>query len=573
MRPWNGALTLAVALGITLLLPGSADARVPTGKDVLSVAAPAADVASRLKRFVSVKLGVKGAGVDPALRPMLTHLKTAADSIDRIYWAQRSPEGRRMLDALDGHRGQEAANLARLLKIQYGPWDWYNNDEPFVGHERRPPGVALYPADASRRELDAWTAANVDGAAAIWDPYTVVRRDRSGLVGLAYSEAYRGELAKASVALLQAAAAYTCAGPDCPCAAFASFLRARATSFGNDDYRSSELAWLDTGECPLDMAIGPYEFYEDRLMGLKAAFESIVYYRDDAESERYKRLLAFHDGVVANLPMGDALRARFNMVRPSPITIGDVLYTSGDARAGYQVCAFLLPNDSVVREAKGTKNVVLRNVVHAKFEHLVRPIADRIFDRKTARQVQFAAYLDFLLAWQLAHTVVPGDIIDPSGVKETAQHRLRNRFTLINAVKGEIVALLNYLYLLDQGVLRAIDETSVAATYLASLFDSARLAGSAPQTVAKAIVYNYLAQEWVFRYTPRGQNFEVNPKALREAARKLGAEVLQILGRGDYGGAGRLIVQYGILPGEVRQKLAGLGALPLDVQPEYVSMR
>ncbi|MDP6947015.1 MAG: hypothetical protein QF464_22895, partial [Myxococcota bacterium] len=75
-----------------------------------------------------------------------------------------------------------------------------------------------------------------------------------------------------------------------------------------------------------------------------------------------------------------------------------------------------------------------------------------------------------------------------------------------------------------------------------------------------------------FRYNPRKKRFEVNPPALEVAVRKLAAEVLQILARGDYDGAGQLIVSFGIVPGEVRQKLAELEDLPVEILPSYVAM-
>ena len=108
--------------------------------------------------------------------------------------------------------------------------------------------------------------------------------------------------------------------------------------------------------------------------------------------------------------------------------------------------------------------------------------------------------------------------------------------------------------------------------YLASLFNTVRLAEGSPQSTAKAIVYNYLTQGWVFPYNPGNQRFEVNPPALEAAVRKLAAEVLQILGRGDYDGAGQLIVRYGIIPAEVRQKLAELEDLPVEILPSYGAM-
>jgi len=567
-RMW---ITVAVCSVLWSVAPPST-AATRNANAILGQAVGPSEVNARLQRYVPTELGVGKNTIDAAVLPMLAPLRRAADYIDRVYWMQHYPNGLRMVDTLKKSPSQAAQSLAQLLEIHYGPWDRHDDDSTFIGRNSRPDGVSLYPVDASRREIDTWTQANLSKAEVIWSPYTVVVRKDDDFAAIPYSVAYASELKGAAKALRAAAKAYTCEGPACPCAGLQSFLTARADSFLDDNYRHSELRWLDTGTCPLDIAIGPYEFYTDRLLGLKTAFEAIIYHRDERESQRFSRLLEQHQGLLKNLPMSDAVRSRFNLVRPSPITIGDVLYTAGDARAGFQVRAFLLPNDDVVREEKGTKNVILRNVVRAKFDKLVKPIGRRIFDSRTARKVSFNAYYDFLLAWQMAHAVVPGEVSQPSGARLTARHQLRSRYPLINAVKGEVVALLNYLYLLDQGVLRAVDASSVAATYLASLFDTVRLSEGSPQSTAKAIVYNYLTQGWVFRYNPGNRRFEVNPPSLVGAVRKLAAEVLQILGRGDYDGAGQLIVRFGIVPAEVRQKLTELEDLPVEILPSYVAM-
>ena len=47
----------------------------------------------------------------------------------------------------------------------------------------------------------------------------------------------------------------------------------------------------------------------------------------------------------------------------------------GDTRAGIQTIAFNLPNDERVREAKGSKKVLLRNIMGAKYDKILEPIA------------------------------------------------------------------------------------------------------------------------------------------------------------------------------------------------------
>ena len=559
---WGLCAALCVALVTT------AQAEPPKVADLVSQALKPMEISKRLKRYVPVDLG-PSAQVPATLEPMVGPLLEAADSMDRIFWLQYSPKGRAMLDALLPSDQPKIRALAQYLAIHYGPWDWHRDDAPFIGLYPRPPGVGLYPTDLSQRELDQFISKNPGSFAQLYDPYTVIQRNRDRLVGVPYTSAYKAELATAAKALQKAAAAYTCNGGSCPCAKFVQFLNEKAVGLVRGDYVKSDLAWMDTGACPLDIAIGPYEYYVDRLLGLKTAYEAILYIADVEEGRRYQRLSEQRDALVRALPISEALRPRFANVKPSPITIADVLYTAGEARAGYQKRTFILPNDEAVRKAKGTKNVILRNVVRAKFDHLIKPLAARIFDKETASHVSFEAYFDFLLAWNMAHSIVPEKVEHADGTVSTPQQALRARHVFIDAVKGEAVALMNYISLLDSKAISRGSATELATTYLANLFDTVRLAEQSPQSIAKVIVYNYLSNEWVFRYVPRKKSFEVNSGALRQAVRKLAAETLEILARGDYAGAGRMIVQFAIVPPEMREKLSDLRDLPVDIVPRY----
>lgn len=552
-----------------LLAAPLALAKPPPEAELLRRAVSPDELSRRVKRYVPVPLGPGADGVPATLRPMLPHLVEAADQIDRVFWRQYAPETLSTATRLARSKNPHAQQLASYLRIHYGPWDWHKDDAPFLGVARRPAGVALYPGDLSKRELDQFIVKNPTAFGTLYDPYTVIRRDKGRLVGQRFSRAYKPELKAAAAALRKAADAYKCPTGACPCDGLVRFLRARAASLLDDSYQKSELVWMDTGECPLDVAIGPYEFYVDRLLGLKASFEAIIYLADRDAGRRFRKLAKHHDALIENLPLSPALLSRFTLLKPPRVTIADVLYTAGEARAGYQIRAFVLPNDEAVRRAKGTKNVILRNVVRAKFDKLLAPLVPRIFEAEAQGLVSFNAYLDFLLSWNLAHAVAPNRVELPGGATSTARQQLRGRYTFMNALRGESIGLLNYLYLQTKGVLGRGGADQLAATYLASLLDSIRLAGSSPQTLAKVIVYNYLAQEWVFRYNGRKRKLQINPEALEKAVRKLASETLEILARGDYGGAGRLIVQYGIVPPELRAMLSEVRDLPVDILPNY----
>src|SRR6185295_1313946 len=141
-------------------------------------------------------------------------------------------------------------------------------------------------------------------------------------------------------------------------------------------------------DAPVEVTIGPYETYEDDLLGYKAAFESYVTVNLPAEAKelaRYKERLPW---LERNLPLPDGMK-NFERGTDSPIRVVDVASAAGDARAGVPAIAFNLPNDERVRVAKGSKKVLLRNLMRAKYERILTPIAKRVLGPEQVAQVTF----------------------------------------------------------------------------------------------------------------------------------------------------------------------------------------
>jgi len=128
--------------------------------------------------------------------------------------------------------------IRRFLMINGSRYDLLEENKPFVGTDPFAPGRALFPAGLTRAEIEAYVAQHPDQKEQIYNPYTVIKRQGSGLVAVPYHVEYRQWLTPAAKALREAAAL----SPD---PAFANFLRLRADALLSDDYYKSDLAWLD----------------------------------------------------------------------------------------------------------------------------------------------------------------------------------------------------------------------------------------------------------------------------------------------------------------------------------------
>src|SRR5690606_23486184 len=117
------------------------------------------------------------------------------------------------------------------------------------------------------------------------------------------------------------------------------YLLTRAAAVLPNDHFESYLAWMDIVDSRIEPTIGPYEVYEDQLMGFKAAFESFVTVADaEARAER-ERLEDSMRSLEERLPIEDRYK-NLDGGFESPIRVVDVAYTAGDTRAGVQTIAF-----------------------------------------------------------------------------------------------------------------------------------------------------------------------------------------------------------------------------------------
>ena len=64
-----------------------------------------------------------------------------------------------------------------------------------------------------------------------------------------------------------------------------------------------------------------------------------------------------------------------------------------------------------VREAKGSKKVMMRNVIRAKYDAMLVPIAQRVLAEEDAARVSFDAFFEEVLHHELSHGLGPGSIV------------------------------------------------------------------------------------------------------------------------------------------------------------------
>ncbi|MEO6259970.1 MAG: peptidase [Thermoanaerobaculia bacterium] len=526
----------------------------------------ATDSAQRMAKLPRTTIDYDRSLLNENERQVVAKLIEASKLIDDLYWRQVSEDNPEILERLKMQANSSPADAAAhdYFVANKGRWDRLQEDEPFIepfGTEgRKPAGAAFYPADLTKEELERYIAAHPDQKDELQGLLTIVRRDGTALVGIPYGAFYRDFLEPAAGKLREAAALTTNAS-------LRKFLTSRADAFLSDQYQQSDIDWMDL-DGPIEVAIGPYEVYEDNLFNYKASYESFITVVDRPGSEKLTAYAHALPDMERNLPEPEQYK---NLKRgsESPIKVVQEIYTAGDARNGVQTAAFNLPNDEVVREKKGSKKVLLKNVMDAKFRQSGKPIALRVLDPSQTGLVSFDAFFNHVLFHELSHGLGPGFLTQPDGTRVEVRKPLKELYSTVEECKADVLGVWNILYAQNHKLLTSFDEKQLLATYAGLMFRSTRFGVGEAHGRGTAIQWNWLREHGAIN--PAGDRYTVDFARMRIAVRDLATELLTIEATGDYARAKALLERYGKESAEMKSVNARLADIPVDITPVYTA--
>jgi hypothetical protein len=531
------------ALLACALAAGCAGARAP------AVESPG--MQERLDRYTTVRLTADMGQLSERDRRVVALLIEAADEVNGIFWRQAYGNGDSLLASIPDDATREYA------MINYGPWDRLDGNEPFIeGVGRKPAGANFYPADMTTQEFESAAAAAADGDA-LRSQYTLVRRAADGsLETVPYHVAFAAATQRVA-AKLREAAGYA----DEPM--LRRYLELRADALLTDEYRTSDLAWLDMKDNPIDVIIGPIETYEDQLFGYKAAHEALVLVKDRAWSERLSRYAAMLPDLQQGLPVDERYRAE-QPGTDSDLNAYDIVYYAGDANAGSKSIAVNLPNDEQVQLEKGTRRLQLKNAMQAKFDEILEPIADLLIVEDQRRHITFDAFFGNVMFHEVAHGLGIKNTVNGRG---TVREAMREQASALEEGKADVLGLYMVTRLHGQGELGDAPLEDYYTTFLASIFRSVRFGAASAHGRANMARFNFFAEQGAFARDPESGRYRVDYARMREAMNALSARILTAQGDGDYEGVVAFMDQYGNIPPALQQDLDRVNeaGIPVDV--------
>ena len=495
---------------------------------------------------------------------VLRHCVTAAALIDRIYLHQIYKSTFTLLNTLRSKStvSQTERNkaLIKFLEVNGGPWDIFRDFEPFAEHiPEKAKGSSFYPHDLTRTEWEMHLASNPGDREGFESPYTLIQRSSKGkLIAIPYSEAY-GALLEGAEWELKAAAKLLTDG------VLKKFLELRASAFKSNDYFESDMAWVDTDGSPFEVTIGPYEVYEDRLLGLKSTFEAFVGMPDEDSTAYLKRFA----GVVPEFDLMLSERLGFTPKGAAiPLEVVRDIYRGGEVAYGRQFTAFNLPNDRRIHELKGSKKVFSRTMMESKFHTLHRPVAERLLHPSDLKYFKFNNRLLFVLGHELAHGLGPSKV-KVNGREMSFETALRDLYPMFEEAKADMLGFVLLKHFQDKGLITAEDLIGCIITDIVSSPAGWRMSRGQAHNQGSLIQYNWFRDRGTVSYNSKTGFLEIDPEKTFSVIEELSYELLKIESEGDYDKAKAFAERWSSPAPEVEEICARLEDLPIEVHSVF----
>jgi hypothetical protein len=510
------------------------------------------EIQDLVDQYATVRLTSDLSVLSDRERQMIPILIEAAQQMDPIFWQQTYGNKDSLLASIDDPA------LRQYVEINFGPWDRLAGDAPFVeGVGPKPAGANLYPADITREEFEAALDAPDDVVAQLRGLYTLVRRtENNTLRPVPYHEAFSEHVSITSERLAEAAALADDPG-------LKRYLELRSEALLTDDYRESDMAWMDMKDNTIEVVIGPIETYEDALFGYKAAYEAYVLIKDREWSDRLSRFAALLPDLQRGLPVNAAYKREIPGT-DSDLNAYDVVYYAGDANSGSKTIAINLPNDEVVQQQKGARRLQLKNAMRAKFDQILVPIAHELIADDQQQYVTFDAFFENTMFHEVAHGLGLNNTINDRG---TVRESLQEHASAIEEGKADILGLYMVTELREQGHLTEGTVEDNYVTFMAGIFRSVRFGASSAHGRANMVRFRFFEEMGAFTRDEASGKYRVNFDRMEDAMVALSQLILTMQGDGDYAAAGVLLEEKGVVGPALQAELDRLATLgiPVDI--------
>jgi hypothetical protein len=497
-----------------------------------------------LNSYVTIKLKTGLDHLSANEKQLLPLLFEASGIIDELFWNQTFGNKEELLRKINNE------DELKLVMINYGPWDRLDGNKSFVnGYSEKFPGANYYPPDMTKDEFEKF---NSDDKTSLYT--LILRKDDGRLVTIPYNKAYAPQLERAARLLKEASGLAEDGG-------LKNYLALRASALLTDNYFDSDMAWMDMKNNNIDYIIGPIENYDDELFGYKTAYESFILIKDRKWSsllEKYNALLPI---LQSELPVNEMYKKE-TPGSNSDLGVYDAIFYSGDCNAGSKTIAINLPNDEKVQLQKGSRKLQLKNVMQAKFDYILLPIANLMIDPSQRKHIKFDAFFQNIMFHEVAHGLGVKNLISGHG---TVRQALKEQYSWLEESKADVLGLFLVTTLKEMGEIET-DLMDNYVTFVAGIFRSVRFGASSAHAKANLVRFNYFVEKQAIILNPDGR-YKINFDKMKDAVISLSGLILTMQGDGDYNKVKDMIEKMGIIGKQLQTDLNRIKSenIPVDV--------
>jgi hypothetical protein len=246
----------------------------------------------------------------------------------------------------------------------------------------------------------------------------------------------------------------------------------------------------------------------------------------------------------------------------SDLNAYDVIYYAGHSNSGGKTIAINLPNDEEVQLQKGTRRLQLKNVMKAKFEKILEPIADVLVDDSQRKHISFDAFFANTMFHEVAHGLGVKNTITGKGIVRKA---MLDVASVMEEGKADVLGLYMVSELQKAGELGDVDLRDYYVTFMASVFRSIRFGASEAHGKANMVRFNFFVENGAFVRDAESGKYRVDFDQMNNAMEALSRKLLILQGDGDYEGAVELTATKGVIGEQLQADLNRLTQASIPV--------
>jgi len=282
-------------------------------------------------------------------------------------------------------------------------------------------------------------------------------------------------------------------------------------------------------------------------------------------SNKLKKYIEYLPELQETLPVDKKYKSNMPGTSGNQLNAYDVIYYAGDCNKASKTIAINLPNDPIVRQEAGSRKLMLKNAMKAKFDNILVPISNVLIDESQRKNVKFDAFFANTMFHEVGHGLGVDYLVNNPDIK--VRDALKSYYTAIEEGKADIVGLHLITYLYGKGELDNIDLMDYYVTFFASIFRSARFGSASSHGKANMMRFYFFEENNAFTRNEETGTYTINFENMKKAVKVLAEKIITIQGDGNYEAAKAWVEKDGKIKDQLQTDLDRLADknIPRDI--------